>query len=416
MPAGGPSCECGIREPSIHLNDVASFSRAIKLQRRWREFVENGEIDSLVSELDDAFKLREVTAFINNSCNLRCKHCFIAYSSTKSLPENEWDTILNQVFESKPEQFGIVGTEPLLTPKLLQKCLNACEKNRKKNPDFKFGFITNLTKLTEEIAENIGDIDPSFINISIDGTRKYHDMIRGDGSFDLTVRNLESLKKYYRDDTKVFILSTLSRLVIDHYVSFLNEANQDLGIRRFVISPFVGYQDNREELSIDIERFLRIIEIIAETINKKNIESVDVFLKLDYFTFPGILGLIKEGWLKEDELVTDSSERLFFINPLGKNSRLVFIYYPLPENFWKSVRIGPQGRISGCSEMFAPDYEKRSISLFEFESLEKACKSALNGWMGKSFYSVYINKARHLLKYLDYKDRVDNIIIAEPYS
>jgi pyruvate-formate lyase-activating enzyme len=414
MPAIGGSCECGLNEPTASVNDVDKFSKGLNLQRKWRYFVEGGDVDSLINELNDAYQLREVTSFINNSCNLHCQHCFVAYSSDNTLSEKEWDIALNQIFESKVDQFGIVGTEPLLTPELLLKFLKSCDENRKVDIDFKFGLITNLTNLAEEVAEKIGEIEPSFFNISLDGTRQYHDKVRGNGSYDASVQNLKVLKKYYKKDNKIFILSTLSRLVIDSYESFLNEAYQDLGIRRFVISPFVGYQD-RAELSVDIETFLKLIEASTSKIISRGMEGVDIFLKLDYMSFPLILSLIKEGLLKEDELVTDSSERLFFINNLGKRSRLIFIYYPLPENFWKAVRIGPGGRISGCSEMFAQDYEKRSIPLSEFDSLEKACKAALNGWIGKSFYSTYLTRSHKLLRHLNYKNRVDNIIMTEPF-
>ena len=86
-------------------------------------------------------------------------------------------------------QCTLTGGEPLEHPHFLEMLSYL----RKEKPDWKTGVLTNGTLITRENAAHLSELSTSFVQISIDGSEKTHDAIRGDGNWKKAVEGLKIL-------------------------------------------------------------------------------------------------------------------------------------------------------------------------------------------------------------------------------
>ena len=117
---------------------------------------------------------------ITNRCTLRCRHCFVFRDENPNDPAGEMDTptMLREVAELK-ERHGLqtmlwMGGEPLLRPDVLREGAKLFSGNI---------VVTNGTLDLIELP------DCTYV-ISIDGTPKLNDSIRGEGAFDKVMKTL----------------------------------------------------------------------------------------------------------------------------------------------------------------------------------------------------------------------------------
>jgi Fe-coproporphyrin III synthase len=117
---------------------------------------------------------------IINVCNLHCTHCYWwlnRKNNSNDLSAEEWREIIKNTFK-KHHLFVVtlVGGEPTLRPDVIQVF---CEEMPKR-----VCVVTNGTYPLKRF-ENL-----YFYWISMDGTEKVHDSIRGGGSYSKTKRNV----------------------------------------------------------------------------------------------------------------------------------------------------------------------------------------------------------------------------------
>lgn len=130
---------------------------------------------------------------ITHTCNLRCAHCY--QEEYKShMPEEQLFSVLDKYadFVSKYDYIGqinLTGGEPLLHPDFF---LLASDIKRR---GFRLGILTNGTLIDEECAKKIKELEPLFVQISLDGTKCTHDNIRGAGAFAQALKAIRYLKK-----------------------------------------------------------------------------------------------------------------------------------------------------------------------------------------------------------------------------
>ena len=86
---------------------------------------------------------------------------------------------------------NITGGEPFIHPDFF-KVISMFEEN-----NITFGILTNGTFLNEEKVQKLSSYKKlSFVQISLDGTRRMHDEIRGDGNFKKAINGIRLLNKY----------------------------------------------------------------------------------------------------------------------------------------------------------------------------------------------------------------------------
>jgi MoaA/NifB/PqqE/SkfB family radical SAM enzyme len=127
--------------------------------------------------------------FITNRCNLRCEHCCV-YRGTDEpdFCETSYEDVITtfqKCYDMGSRILDIEGGEPLLWKDGDKNCSDLIDAAKN------IGFFT-VTITTN--GQRPIDTNADMVWVSVDGTAKYHDKIRGKGSFD-------KLEKYISEST-----------------------------------------------------------------------------------------------------------------------------------------------------------------------------------------------------------------------
>lgn len=126
----------------------------------------------------------QTVLFINNECNLRCKHCCVDKDTQKIVKSYEQirdELIYSYNLGSRFVDFE--GGEPTLW------------KDGEKNINDliflaqKIGFFS--TTVTTNAQNPFEWLNSDSIWVSLDGVGKFHDAVRGEGSFEKAIKNIE---------------------------------------------------------------------------------------------------------------------------------------------------------------------------------------------------------------------------------
>lgn len=130
---------------------------------------------------------------ITHACNLRCVHCYQEeYQS--HMPREELFRALDQFTElvegrDVEPQINLTGGEPLLHPDFYDL---AAEIRRR---GYRLGVLSNGTLIDAEAARRLADLTPVFVQVSLDGTERIHDAVRGRGAFGKALSGIDRLKE-----------------------------------------------------------------------------------------------------------------------------------------------------------------------------------------------------------------------------
>jgi radical SAM protein with 4Fe4S-binding SPASM domain len=136
-----------------------------------------------------------LTLMITGSCNLQCLHCWLdsrPSSPAGPVPVNVLCGIIDDFTRLGGTGLSLTGGEVLTHPDWLEILAFACG-----HPALKEVCLqTNAMLVTRDIAAELNALSSSklWIQISMDGaSAESHDLVRGDGSFDRTLRGLDCL-------------------------------------------------------------------------------------------------------------------------------------------------------------------------------------------------------------------------------
>lgn len=153
--------------------------------------------------------LRAFYLYLSNSCNLKCRHCWITPHFVDGKPEPgdviDVDALREAVAEAKPlglNHAKLTGGEPLLHPRFLEIVDMLTEEGLELNME------TNGTLLTAELARYLKEeTNLGFVSVSIDGAdAETHDWFRGvPGAFEAALRGLDFLVEAGYNNTQVIM-------------------------------------------------------------------------------------------------------------------------------------------------------------------------------------------------------------------
>ena len=138
---------------------------------------------------------------VTERCNLRCAHCYQESHAGGELGFQDLLLIVDQFKELLNAWKGgagrrkvrghitVTGGEPFVRRDFLD-LLEIFAANR---AHFGFAILTNGHFIDEAMARRLRSLGPTFVQVSIEGTRTTHDTIRGRGSFELTVAAIQHL-------------------------------------------------------------------------------------------------------------------------------------------------------------------------------------------------------------------------------
>jgi radical SAM protein with 4Fe4S-binding SPASM domain len=139
---------------------------------------------------------------ITDRCNLRCSHCYQEAYSGEELPLQDLLQVLNQ-FKDLLESWSyklnrlvrghitVTGGEPFIRRDFLD-LLKIFSANKR---SFSFAILTNGSFIDAAMAHQLHSLEPTFVQVSIEGTQATHDNIRGLGNFERTVSALKYLAR-----------------------------------------------------------------------------------------------------------------------------------------------------------------------------------------------------------------------------
>lgn len=151
----------------------------------------------VVAEVTDAAPVsRPLRRFVlqwhlTDRCNLRCVHCY-RESDREEMAWRDWMAVLDQATDFARQrrgrvQFHLTGGEPFLCERLFD-LIDAIRTR-----GHRFAIMSNGSLIDAAAAARLKRLHPLFVQVSIDGTEKTHDSIRGPGSFHLAVQGLKEL-------------------------------------------------------------------------------------------------------------------------------------------------------------------------------------------------------------------------------
>lgn len=138
------------------------------------------------------------------ACNLRCKHCGSAAGTCR---KNELSLaralkLCKELEELGTKEVTLIGGEPLLSKKWfhISKKLNEL--------GIKVNLVSNATILNDDIIKKLKQVEINNFGVSIDGTKKANDAIRGRGTYN---KIIETIKLLQKNNIKLSIATTVSK-------------------------------------------------------------------------------------------------------------------------------------------------------------------------------------------------------------
>ena len=124
---------------------------------------------------------------IHYACNLKCRHCSIASNyelipGTHSISFNDASGEMRSEYKKGARILFFEGGEPTIWKDDDKRLTDLIAEGRKIGY-YVIGYTTNGTGIINEQSD--------VISISLDGPKKVHDDIRGQGTYDLLMKNLE---------------------------------------------------------------------------------------------------------------------------------------------------------------------------------------------------------------------------------
>jgi MoaA/NifB/PqqE/SkfB family radical SAM enzyme len=186
-------------------------------------------------------RLEVLSVVLNNSCNLRCRHCYLEPESHEPfLNREEWCTFFTSVFRDLvPSVVSFAGKEIFSDHSSVGLLFEAIQtRDRLQRGAARrthIGVITNGT-LLHRFRERILECPADHIDVSVDGLPPVHNEIRGPGAFDQLAPNLHWLTEAFPD--RVWLTHTLFTQNVRGLPEFVTFYERMFGQRRFSLGLY----------------------------------------------------------------------------------------------------------------------------------------------------------------------------------
>lgn len=241
---------------------------------------------------------------LTRGCNLRCKHCL----NNSGIPEKNQLTIeecydlIDKLSNAGLQEIRFTGGEPLVFNGIYDLIKYATDCGM-------FVSIgTNGTLITEEVAKKLKESGLKRAVVSLDGTKEMHDIIRGQGNYDKTIKAIKYLNN---SGICIKVNAVIMRSNMDDVI-------------------MLAKQLHKEKISIFIRRFIesgRGVNLKDNMLSKKDYEYVNECLKEELSDGPYVRGhyirLTDEGKNNRIKLPFElrtgckAGQRAFVITPNG---------------------------------------------------------------------------------------------------
>jgi radical SAM protein with 4Fe4S-binding SPASM domain len=204
----------------------------------------------------------EVTYLVTSACNAKCRHCYL--NAGQPLPDEltleDIKKLFADLYDAGTINIEFSGGEPLLRHDFMEM-LNIAQSS-----DLAISICSNGLLINKKTAEFFKDIGVEHVQISIDGTQKSNDFLRGNGAFEGAVNAVKRLKDV---GVVTHIRTTVTRQSLPELDQLANLAvnlNADLfGAKLFhPVGRGIGYKEDLMLNSDDMHRFNKVIRRLSE--------------------------------------------------------------------------------------------------------------------------------------------------------
>lgn len=204
-----------------------------------------------------------------------------------------------------------------------------------KRKNLRYSLLTNGTLIDNEKARKLVNLDPESIGISLDGPEKVHEMIRGPGTFNKTVKGIELLKR--NGYSRVKINCSISRMNFESLEYLVDIAN-DLGVTlQYQHLMFTEKRRDNEHRKM-IKKYFDFDSEDRISGSPHEMQKVNVDTLIEQIT--KIKNLHSGIKFKPDLSLTEIKK--YYLD-LKDYTHAKYCLYP-----WNVARINPQGEVPYC--------------------------------------------------------------------
>ena len=264
---------------------------------------------------------------VTQRCNLRCTHCTWVNKVTQDLPLKRWKKIIDAIYDRGCFVVFIEGGEPTLREDLSEIIRYIKEKG--------MGCV-----LFSNGTRHLPDADLDAVWISIDGTRKSHDAVRGKGSYEKVMSTLERYP-----EKNMFSMTTLSKTNASEIESICEELSLT-SLKGLIFNFMYPYKDISSRVLAREERVVIARELMGLKTKYPKIISSDSYLNSvgqpDKICYPWLLLLATaDGKLTQGCTVEPAEDRNCDVCDMmcGLEATLGFELYRDSTKFWNHFNI-----------------------------------------------------------------------------
>ena len=202
---------------------------------------------------------------LSENCNLRCIHCYQENHKPICLKYSDLEKIYKQYKNllKKLDMKGhinITGGEPLCNP-FFFKILDLIKED---SDLISFSVLTNGTLITDKIAQKIKSYNPYYVQVSLEGTRKTNDFIRGKGTYKKISEGIKALKKQGIYTSISFTATKLNYKEFPKVVKLAKKLNVD----NVWSDRFIPLGNSDKKLMMNYDETREYLEIMNRERNK----------------------------------------------------------------------------------------------------------------------------------------------------
>ncbi len=203
---------------------------------------------------------------ITDHCNLRCKHCYQENSINSEVNLDDCKLVLDQFDEliraiEKSEEvevkahISITGGEPMLNPNFLD--ILKLIQSRK---TYCYSVLSNGSFINENCLAFFKEFPPLFVQLSMEGSERTHDAIRGKGDFD---RTYQVAKRLTKAGIKTMLSFTAHK---GNYREFKTVANiaRELKVYKVWTDRLIPYGNGKQLVSMSTEETKDYIKLVKK--------------------------------------------------------------------------------------------------------------------------------------------------------
>jgi len=199
---------------------------------------------------------------LSEACNLKCKHCYQENHTPVMLEYDKLLDILNQYRNLLKKlkvkgHINLTGGEPLCSPYLFK----LLEEFKKDSDLYSFSILTNGTLITDDIAKKIASYNPEYVQVSLEGSKKKNDYVRGKGVYKKVGEAIKLLNKYHIFTSVSFTATKINYREFPKVVKYAEK----LGVNNVWTDRFIPLGTSYDkEFTLNKEETQEYLDIISK--------------------------------------------------------------------------------------------------------------------------------------------------------